>query len=546
MVKEITRIIASTILLLILLPATAGSQQNQNNQPVAVAEEPTAPIILDGRVLFRLRGIPSYPAEERVRVIRDRIKSVAADEKVSIDDLRIVESQSQTDIVAGEYQLIAIVDADGVLEGVQRDILAQVYEGKIADAIKTYRQERTRSALLLKVIYSAGALVLSAVLLYLIIRLSRWLVKLMDARIRTKMQGVRIQSFQLVQAEQLWLAVRGILYMVRTLLLLAVILGCVEYVLGLYPWTRFIAQRSIALILNPLRLMSTSIMQALPDLIFIAILALIVRYTLKLARLFFAGMESGTVKLAGFDREWASPTFKILRFLIIAFAVVVAYPYIPGAGSEAFKGVSIFIGVIFSLGSTSIVSNTIAGYSMTYRRLFRIGDRVQIGDHLGDVEQIRLQVTHMRSLKNEEIILPNSVILNSHVVNYSSLAKDQGLILHTTVGIGYETPWRQVESMLLNAAERTPELLRQPPPFVLQKALGDFCVVYEINAYCDRPQESSRLYTELHRNILDVFNEYGVQIMTPAYVADSEKPKVVPRDKWFEAPAFPPTQDEEG
>jgi small-conductance mechanosensitive channel len=174
---------------------------------------------------------------------------------------------------------------------------------------------------------------------------------------------------------------------------------------------------------------------------------------------------------------------------------------------------------------------------MTYRRAFKVGDRVKVLDLIGDVTEIRLQVTHIRSLKNEEIIVPNSQILGSHVINYSRLAKDQGLILHTTVGIGYETPWRQVEAMLLMAAERTPGLMREPPPFVLQKALGDFCVTYEINVHSDRPQESQKLYTALHQNILDIFNEYGVQIMTPAYEGDPEQAKVVPKEKWFEAPA---------
>ena len=149
-------------------------------------------------------------------------------------------------------------------------------------------------------------------------------------------------------------------------------------------------------------------------------------------------------------------------------------------------------------------------------------------------------VTNLHSVKNEELILPNSLILNSHVINYSSLAREHGLILHTTAGIGYETPWRQVEAMLLMAAERTPGLLRQPPPFILQKELGDFCVTYELNVYCDQPLQMYQLYTELHRNILDVFNEYNIQIMTPAYVSDPAQPKVVPKDQWFAEPAQRP------
>jgi small-conductance mechanosensitive channel len=177
---------------------------------------------------------------------------------------------------------------------------------------------------------------------------------------------------------------------------------------------------------------------------------------------------------------------------------------------------------------------------MTYRRAFRVGDRIQVGDVTGDVTESGLMVTRVRTVKNEEVVVPNSTILGSHIVNYSTLAQKGGLILHTTVGIGYETPWRQVEAMLLLAAERTPGLLKDPPPFVLQKALGDFCVTYEINVHCDNAQVMAPLYTALHRNILDVFNEYNVQIMTPAYEGDPDQPKVVPKEQWFMSPARRP------
>jgi small-conductance mechanosensitive channel len=234
------------------------------------------------------------------------------------------------------------------------------------------------------------------------------------------------------------------------------------------------------------------------------------------------------------------PTYRLVRILVVAFAVVVAYPYVPGSQTDAFKGVSIFIGIVFSLGSSSLIGNIIAGYSMTYRRAFRVGDRVRVGEHVGDVDKIRLMVTHLRTPKNEEIVIPNSQILSSEVINYSTLARQHGLILHTTVGIGYEAPWRQVEAMLLEAADRTEGLLKEPRPFVLQKALGDFSVTYEVNAYCDTPHLMLAHYAALHRNILDVFNEYGVQIMTPAYEGDPAQPKVVSRSDWYLAPAKPP------
>jgi small-conductance mechanosensitive channel len=243
------------------------------------------------------------------------------------------------------------------------------------------------------------------------------------------------------------------------------------------------------------------------------------------------------VRLSRFEPEWSQPTYKILRIAVVAFGLVVAYPYIPGSQSQAFKGVSLFIGLVFSLGSSTAIANVIAGYMMTYRRAFKPGDRVKIGDTVGDVIETRLQVTHIRSFKNEEIVIPNAQILSGEVLNYSTLARTQGLILHTEVGIGYEVSWRKVEGMLLEAAGRTSGLATDGRPFVLLKRLGDFAITYELNAYCREATAMNALYTALHRNILDVFNENGVQIMTPAYEGDPPEPKIVPPAEWTVAPS---------
>jgi len=275
----------------------------------------------------------------------------------------------------------------------------------------------------------------------------------------------------------------------------------------------------------------------IPDLIFIAVLVIVVRIALKFMHTFFRQIAYGSISIAGFYPEWARPTDRILTFLVIVFSVVVAFPYIPGSSTAAFKGVSIFVGVLFSLGSQSAVANSVAGMLVHYRRPFKVGDRVMINDVLGDISEIRMQVTHVRTIKNEDVIIPNSQILSNHIINFSSLARERGLILHTEVTIGYDAPWRQVHAMLLKAADRTSGLLKEPPPFVLQKGLDDFYVRYELNAYTDNPQMMAAIYTELHGNIQDAFNEYGVQIMSPHYLGDPQKEKIVPRTRWFEPPA---------
>ena len=515
-----------------------GARAAESALPVEL-ERSSASVMIDGHRLFRVRGVSAYPAEQRAQVIADRIAALAADQTVSVESLRVVETEGRSVISAGDQPVMNVFDADAALENIARQPLALLYRTRIAEAITTYRHDRSPRALLIGTGHAVAATLFTAFLVWGIRRTFQRLRDLTERRFKARIQGLQFQSFQIVQAERLWAGVQTAQRTVYVLLLLAVALVYLEYVLSLFPWTKPTSLTLFAMLLNPIRQMAAAVLDAVPNLVFLAILILVVRYGLQMMRLFFGGIARGTITLSGFDREWAMPTFRLLRLGIIAFTAVIAYPYVPGSQSEAFKGISIFLGVILSLGSSSAISNVIAGYTMIYRRAFKVGDRVRIDELIGDVTEMRLLVTHLRSLKNEEIVVPNSMILNTHVINYSSLAEKEGLILHTTVGIGYETPWRQVEAMLLQATERTPGLLRDPPPFVLQRELGDFAVTYELNVRTAQPQESLRLYTELHRNILDLFNEYGVQIMTPAYEGDPSEPKVVPREKWFAAPASP-------
>ena len=426
---------------------------------------------------------------------------------------------------------------DSTAESVSRQRLAEGLRTRIVEGIDAYRRDREPRVLLIHAGFALGATLAAALLFFGLRTAHRWLASSLERRLKTRIERVEAHAHRLVQAKQLWTALRGAytaLYLVSVFVLAYLWLALV---LDLFPWTRPLAQRLIELFLSPLRTMALGFVGMVPDLVFLVVLFFVARYLLKLIQLYFRAVERGVITISNFEPGWAMPTYKIVRLLVVVLALVVAYPYIPGSESAAFKGLSIFLGVIFSLGSSSIIGNVIAGYTMIYRRAFRVGDRIEVGDVRGDVTETRLLVTHLRTTKNEEIVLPNSVILNSHVINCSTLAKTRGLILHTNVGIGYETPWRQVEEMLKLAAERTPGLLRDPRPFVLLKSLGDFAVIYEINVYTDDPQGMARRYSVLHRNILDVFNEYGVQIMTPAYEEDTEQPKIVPKEKWYTAPA---------
>jgi small-conductance mechanosensitive channel len=500
----------------------------------------TAPVELDGTTLFRVRGVASYPAATRAQSIRERIVAAAADRAIAPESLRVVESGGVLRIMAGDQALLAVVDADATMEQVGRGDLAAAHLLRIQQAIGDYRAARSLPALRSAGVNTMVATLILALSVVALIWLWRRLDRLLMRRLERHIHSVEIQSFEVMRADRIFQALRHTLVGVRTLLLFAGGLVYVGYVLAQWPWTRGLSRDMVGFALSPLEVIGAGLVANIPSLVFLAVLYYVVRTIVRLIRLFFEAVERGTVKLERFDPDWAAPTYKIVRVAVIAFGLIVAYPYIPGSESAAFKGMSLFIGVLFSLGSSSAISNIIAGYMMTYRRAFKVGDRVKIGDAVGDVIETRLQVTHLRSLKNEEIVIPNSQILTGDVLNYTSLSRSEGLILHTEVGIGYETPWRQVEAMLIEAARRTEGLASAPSPFVLLKRLGDFAVVYEINAYCSNVKAMAQLYTALHRQILDVFNEYGVQIMTPAYEGDPEKPKVVPPPEWYAAPASMP------
>jgi len=499
---------------------------------VETAAESTT-VEFDGYALFSVRGGTPDAARQRAQQIAARIEELARDSAFAVDSLRIFDTRDETVILAGKQRLLSIFDLDVSTGGLPRVAFADTVKARISQAILDYRAQRTEPVLLTQTAHAAGATVALVAVLAVVTWGFRRLNAFLERRYKTRMKDVEIRSFHIIHAQDLWSALRGAVETVHVLLVGAALLIYLQYVLDLYPWTRPFGARLLRLVMGPLETLGTAAVAALPNLMFILILILIVRYLLKMMRLFFGAVAIGRVRLAGFEPEWAFPTYKIIRLFAIAFALAVAYPYIPGSGSDAFKGVTIFLGLVVSLGSTSIIGNLIAGYAMTYRRAFRIGDRIGVQDTIGDVIEMRLLETHLRSIKNEEIVVPNTIILSNQVTNYSALAKQRGLILHTRVGIGYEVSWRQVEAMLLLAAQRTEGLLRQPPPFILKNSLGNFCVEYELNVYTDDAAAMPELYSRLHENILDIFNAEGVQIMTPAYVGDPVEAKIAPPDPQY-------------
>jgi small-conductance mechanosensitive channel len=520
-------------LVFLTLPLAPFAQPESDADPESAAvRTDIAPIKVDGEIIFYVRGISSFTAQRRAAAISKRIVAAASQWNDSTDTVIVVTDKEKLQIFAGRHFIMNVYDADASREGIKRSTLAELNAQKIELTVSWYRSQRSGPVLVRKAFHALGALILLVILMFGTQRFLRWLHKILQSKISARVESMESKSFKLIQSGQIWKALHLSFHMFRIAIFILLIAIFLQYVLSLFPWTNSIAVYVISLFLDPILTLFKGFLAFIPNLAFLIVIYFVTRYLLKLVRLFFSGVQKNEIHFANFKPEWAMPTYKILRLLIIVFALIIAYPYIPGSETSAFKGVTVFLGILLSLGSSSVIGNMIAGYSITYRGAFKIGDWIQVNDNFGMVEDLKLMVTRLRTLKNEEIIIPNSLLMNSNVQNFSTKARDHGLILHTTVGIGYETPWRQVEAMLKLAAGRTDGMLKAPPPFVLQLSLGDFAVVYELNVFCESPAGIKEKYTRLHQNILDVFNENNVQIMTPAYEKDPKVPKVVPPDQW--------------
>lgn len=500
-----------------------------------------APVVVDGNVLLQVRGIAAKPAESRARDIAQRFKALAEDPAIDPADVTYVETpEGGIELRFGGRYMVTLYAVDAVLEDVPLNVLAGATGRRMSEVMLSYREARTTRSLLRSTGLLVVLTVLAGLLVWLVLTLLGSVIRLVERHLKGQFERLEQASHWVIHRRQLWAVFAAITRGLRLVAVVAIVLTWISTVLGLYPWTRPLAANMLELVFDPLKKLGGGLVASIPDLAFLVVLAFIVRILLRGLRTFFERVSSGWIRLENFEADWAMPTYRIVRTGVLVLALVVAYPYIPGSDSEAFKGIGIFMGVILSIGSTSFISNILAGYSLTYRAAYREGDRVRIGDMIGEVVDVRAMNTRLRSLKNEEINIPNSIVLNSAVVNYSAYERKGGLVLHTEVGIGYDTPWRQVEAMLLMAAERTAGLLPEPPPYVLQRRLGDFTVVYELNVHCSDVSRMNQHYSDLHGHIQDVFNEYGVQIMSPNYDRDPDQPKIVRPDNFYTAPAVPP------
>ncbi len=390
--------------------------------------------------------------------------------------------------------------------------------------------------------YAAAGTAVFLLVLWGLLRLRRLLAGRVLALAHAQARQLKIGDAELVDRDVALRVARTAINATFWVLVLVLAHEYLGFVLQQFPYTRALGERMEGFLVQTLLGMGESIVGALPDLIIAVLIFLIARFIAGISRRFFDRVESGRARLGWLDRETVRPTRRLVGAVIWIFALVMAYPYLPGAETDAFKGMSVLLGLMISLGASSVVGQAASGVILMYTRTIRQGEYVRIGEHEGTVMEIGMFTTRIRTGMGEELNLPSALVVSSVTKNYSRTVKGQGFIVDTTVTIGYDTPWRQVEAMLVEAARRTPGVVADPAPRVFQVALSDFYPEYRLacQAVPSEPMPRAQVMTMLHANIQDVFNEHGVQIMSPHYLGDPATTKIVPQDQWYAAPAQPP------
>ena len=335
----------------------------------------------------------------------------------------------------------------------------------------------------------------------------------------TRLKSISFHGYDLLDTDKQVKLLIFVANMIRWLLIVLQLLFTVPILFSIFPETKNFATQLFSYVWKPLKFIGKGIVDYLPNLFSIIVIVLVIRYVVRILKYMADQVAEGKLKISGFYPDWASPTYHIVRFLLYAFMVAMIYPYLPGADSGVFQGVSVFVGLIVSLGSSTVIGNIIAGFVITYMRPFKLGDRIKLNDTVGNVIEKTTLVTRIRTPKNEMVTIPNSFIMSSHTTNYSESARDLGLIIHAEVTIGYDTPWRKVHQLLIDAAKATPGVSSEPEPFVLETSLSDFYPVYQINAYIKDADKLNQLYSDLFQNIQDKFAAADVEILSPHYTA---------------------------
>lgn len=464
--------------------------------------------------------VGSFSAENRANAITEKIRKLHEESFFKEDSIAVVPSDISQDIVyKNDFVIMSILDGDAKAENQTVTYIAKRNLNLIKKAI--IFENQNNSLLPKRLAYTALLILIIGIVLYFVgMAFNR--IKLRILKNSDKyFKGFNYNSIKILSPQKQQSLFMRLYSFAKGITLILIVYFSLPLLFSIFPATEAYTTTLLRWVLTPAKLAVMGFVDFLPSFVTIVVIVFIFKYAIKVIKFFFDEIKKENIKIEGFYSDWAMPTFNIVRFLLLAFMVVIIFPYLPGSDSPIFKGVSVFVGILVSLGSSNAIANMVAGLVITYMRPFKIGDFIKIGDVSGEVIEKTALVTRIRTPKFEDITIPNSTVLSSTSTNYSSNTKNinNGLLIHTTVSIGYDVPWASIHKALIDAALKTDMVEKTPTPFVLQTSLDDFYVSYQINVYTKHPTKQPVIYSSLHQNIQDSFNEAGIEIMSPHYSA---------------------------
>lgn len=481
---------------------------------------PGVPVVVEGDTLFYIfakRG--GHTPQQRAEMNAAAITELGKRFNLQPDSLYLESSDIVTDLMYGNKVLASFTDQDGLWEGRTRDQLAADKRQVVVHKLKEMKEEHGLWQLGKRILY----FILVLVGQFLLFKGTTWLFRKLKVRIQklkdTKLKPISIQDYELLDTQKQVNLLIFLSNLLRYVFMLLQLLLTVPLLFSIFPQTKNLAYQIFSYIWNPVKTIFSGVIEYIPNLFTIFVIWYAVKYLVRFVHYLATEVQSERLKLNGFYPDWAMPTYHIVRFLLYAFMIAMIYPYLPGSDSGVFQGISVFVGLIVSLGSSTVIGNIIAGLVITYMRPFKLGDRIKLNDTTGNVIEKTPLVTRIKTPKNELVTIPNAFIMSSHTVNYSASARTYGLIIHVEVSIGYDVPWRKVHALLLKAAKATSGVMADPEPFVLETELQDWYPVYQINAYIKEADQLTQIYSNLYQSIQDVFTEADIEIMSPHYMA---------------------------
>ncbi|MBK5721910.1 mechanosensitive ion channel family protein [Dysgonomonas sp. Marseille-P4677] len=484
---------------------------------------PGVPIVIEGDTLFSLysrRG--GVTPADRAAKAEEMIMLLGKKLTVNQDSVYLYKGDLTTDIMSEDKVIMSVTDQDGLWQNLSREELAEQYLVIISQKIQDLQAEYGLFIKVKGILLCILVVAVQIALIYLTNKLFKKLQKKIIRLSHTKFKGITIKDYEiLTESKERRIMVLGSVVL-KYIFILIQLMITIPILFSIFPETEKFAYMVLSYIWIPAKDIFMSVVRFIPSVFKIILIYICFKYIIRGIKYIANEIATDKLKINGFYADWAFPTYYIVRFLLYSFMLIMIWPLLPGSKSPIFQGVSVFIGLIISLGSTTVIGNLMAGMVITYMRPFRIGDQIKLNDTTGFVIEKTPFVTRIRTPKNEIVTIPNSFILSSQTVNYSVSAQDYGIILHSTVTVGYETPWKEVQQLLIEAACETSTICKNPSPFVLVQELSDFYCTYQINAYSRQDQTLAKVYSELHRNIIDKFNEAGIELMSPHFYAQRD------------------------